>query len=545
MLGGLELVFPHITASAGATVTPRTGRWQDLAHWTPEQPVVCTYTVTSHDKTTVREYSLEIVEREDLGGVLEYFETDIDKSRTTFCAAIRRAGLEDLITGGDITCIVPDNDAWDIFLKSVDATSVSQVNPVLLKSVLQYLIFQGDHRLQHLTNENLEIETLANAPLWIRSNAANQIIINDNLEVLATLPVTVVEKDLWFENRVAAHVVSDFIIYKPIVATTDKYPDGYLPGIISLPVSDDSSIYGATAGVGTNYNTNSTGTQVIGRNGNTRYGVYKFPLTDVWFKDNIESATMVLRIYNIGGYATGSSCTLRAHELPFTGWNEETVTWTIVNAGITPVVLPTTERPVVELPLINEVSFVSKGVTWDEFQANPQYVNIDMTDIVKEYYAEGKTHLAVLTSDYSVNTTTANSALRFCDNTVIGYHTPIVLMGPQTPSALTLVRNNPVALSDGMATLDPDIHFAMTGPAVPDEYEYKDVNIIYEVKNLLGGIVTFYNVPLKVGERFTQAEMSAGVVKYLLAQGASGSLVLSVHDYLDRKYDDDLTIILQ
>jgi len=216
LLSKLDLVFPHFTASVGATVDSRSGRWQDFAHWSSANPIVCSYKVTSHDKTAERTWQVEIVEKEVLGDMLEYFETDADNSRTIFCEAVRRAGLENLIAEGDITCIVPNNNAWNTFLESSGVTSVDQLEPDALKSVLQYFIFAGDHRSRNLNSNNIQVTTLAGDPLWIRINAANQVIINDNVEELATPMVTAVEQDLWFENRVAAHVVSEFVVYKPI-----------------------------------------------------------------------------------------------------------------------------------------------------------------------------------------------------------------------------------------------------------------------------------------------------------------------------------------
>jgi len=216
LLSKLDLVIPYFTASLGATVDSRSGRWKDFSHWSSANPIVCSYKVASHDKTAVRTWNVEIAEKLVLGEMLEYFETDADDSRTIFCEAVRRAGLEDVIAEGDITCIVPNNDAWNKFMESAGVTSVSQVEPDELKSILQYFIFAGDHRSRNLNIENVQATTLAGDPLWIRINAANRVIVNDNIEELATPMVTTVEQDLWFENRVAAHVVSEFIVYKPL-----------------------------------------------------------------------------------------------------------------------------------------------------------------------------------------------------------------------------------------------------------------------------------------------------------------------------------------
>lgn len=476
--------------------------------------------------------------------LLEHFENNYDKSCTMYCQAIRIAGLQEEIEIGGMTCVVPNNTAFSSFLASVGVTSLEEMNPVLLRSLMLYLIFPGDFRAVTMTpDENYHCESLSGDPIFIKRFPSNtdkyRIVINDNSEELASSIVTVMQQDYMFKNQVVAQVVPEFIIFKPKVEVTEEKPKDYEnpnAATATLTVTDDCSIY--QGGAGTVYNNSSSGIQVVARSGQVRHGLFKFPLTDINFKEDIVSATLVTRVNNVAGYSIGEDCILQFREFPYSGWVETKATWTNIRGSYAN---PIARAPVV----INSTSFRAISLTAADWVTTPVYVRTDITSSINKYYMGDSTQISLLVEDMSANRTAAGTQIQLCDKDNKGHYTTIELIGP-FPSALTLVRNNPVIVSENVVSLDPDNHFAMGGPSVPDDYHYTDPNIIYAVKSApTDGILTLYGLPMSVNSRFTQAEMRAGVVKYLRTTGTSDSFTLKVFDYLGGLYASDLIVTVQ
>jgi hypothetical protein len=82
----------------------------------------------------------------------------------------------------------------------------------------------------------------------------------------------------------------------------------------------------------------------------------------------------------------------------------------------------------------------------------------------------------------------------------------------------------------------------MEGPAVSDGYNYANKNIIYMLDEAPAlGIITRFSIPLKRNDKFTQAEMAAGVIKYLKTGAGQDSFVIKAMDYLGGLYFADET----
>ena len=468
--------------------------------------------------------------------VLEHFENNYDKSCTMYCRAIRLAGLQETIESGGMTLVAPNNAAFASLLSLIGVESLEEINPAILRSLLLYLIFPGDFRSSTMTpDENYRSESLAGDPIFIKRSPTSsnkyRIVLNDNSEELSSGAVTVVQQDYLFKNQVVVQVVGSFITYIPRIAATQQKPSDYHnPPDVStaiLTVTEDASIY--QGGGGTGISTYGSGIQIVGRAGNQRIGLFKFPLNEISFKEDISSATLVNRIYNVVTYSIGEECTLQFRECQYNDWVKSQVTWHGFRESYA---TPQDRAPAV----IGRINFTVISLTASDWAAAPVDLRTDVTPTVSNYYLRDSAYLSIMVEDVSANYLSTGSNVQLCDKDNKQFSSTIELVGP-FPSAITLLRNNPVAVSDGVAVLNPDSHFAMAGPAVSDGYNYADRNIIYVVKTPpAGGILTVYGIPARANSRFTQAEMSAGVVKYLRTTGTSDSFGLKVLDYLGGLY---------
>ena len=471
--------------------------------------------------------------------LLEYFENDYP----LYCQAIRLAGLEEVIEAGGVTCVVPNNAAFYAFRNALGVSSLTAVNPLLLRSLMLYMILPGDYRSPEMTRgESYRIESLAGDPIFIERNAdTGRMWINADAQELAAGATATLQQDLLFKNQVVAQVVPSFVTFMPKVAKTEAIPESFVPTgeTVTLPVSDCVSIWGTdAAGGNANYVTSSNAGRVGMQNesfGSYSWMVFKYPLTSISFKDNIAAAKVINRVFNITGYELNYPCVIEFRELHFSAWEETTVTWDIIKG---PYNTPLDRAPVVA----GNAEFLSRGIG-NISTSNPFYIEADITGTLVKYYANDSTHLSLLVRDRTPDGMTSAYGFRLYENHVNVWPSTIELTG-QFFSAMTLQWNNPVALTNGMATLHPDHHFAMTGPAVDNGYHYTDANIIYQVKSVpAGGILTLYGFPAVAGSRFTQAEMRAGVVKYFSTTDGADDFTLLSFDYLGGA-GDELTITI-
>ena len=538
----LEEAVPVFTLSLGATANHNSGVMQNFL--TP-----ITYTITAHDGTP-RVWTVEIVE-EELGGMFHYFGNNTDDSRTIYCDAVRRAGLEDVIATGNVTCVVPNNSAWTPFLNSVGASSVEEVNPVVLKAIIQYLIFPGDYRAQTMTSgEKYRIPTLSGDPIWISRSPTEtdkyRVLINDNNTELASSPVTVQQQDYIFDNNVIAQVVDELVTYRLKVPVTEDIPDNVDNSQAkkdTLFITDDCHVYIAAAGRDNNYNNNQAMALISPRIANSeRVGLFKTKLKNIDFAEDIVKAEFTARVAFVVTYYGGLTCQIDFHKLRDVAWTESTATYSTMEGGLV--------YPLATSEFLASSTFFVPGtaglVPADAvFRDNPVYVKWDITGHILNAYqvaTNPDTHqLAFALYDNSERQKDTGTAIRLCmkdysTSTVPPFLSYVAMMGP-IPSKMTLRNNNVITPQDGTATLTPATSFAMEGPAVSDGYDYSDKNIIYTLKVLpMKGVLTKYSIPMKSMDNFTQAEMEAGMIKYLKTGAGADSFGVSATDYTTGMY---------
>ena len=488
--------------------------------------------------------------------LIEYFENSQDKSRTIFCAAVRRAGLVDEITGGNITCVVPNNGAWTSFLNVIGASSIDEVDPAVLRALIRYLVFPGDYRALTMTQgENVRVESLSGDPIWImRSPSTNdkyRMVINDNKNELASSAVVVYQQDYLFKDNVVAQVVQDFVTYQPKVLSTFKKPENFDDSEAkrdTLFVTDDCHIYRNSSAVNNNYNSNQAMALCARAASNSyRVGLFKIKLKPIDFAEDIIKAEFTGRIAYVATYDAGAECQIDFHSLGNVNWTESTATYNSVD--------PALQYPVTTSNYLTSATFTVPGAYTSEtacqqmFQKDTTLVNWDITGhIMNAYEAAGEnadTPLAFALYDNSQGYDDAGTTIRLCmkdylqNTNVHSFLSYVAITGP-LPSNLRLRNNNVVVVRNEMVALTPDVSFAMEGPAYNDGYNYANHNIVYILKSLPAqGILTKYSIPMKRNEKFTQAEMAAGVIKYLKKGSGQDSFAVSATDYLGGIYYAD------
>ena len=468
--------------------------------------------------------------------VLEHFENNYNKDLTMYCRAIRHAGLQETIESGGMTLVAPVNLAFNDLLAQFEVESIEEINPVVLRSLLLYLIFPGDYRAVTMTpDEDYRCVSLAGDPIHIKraptTSNKYRVVINDTNELASGL-VTVSQQDYVFKDQVVVQVVGTFITYMPPVLATQRRPDSFvLPEDVStatLTVTDDCSVYQGN----TIQSYNGATMQVTGRTGQFRYGFFKFPLDDIDFKDDISSATLVTRIYNVITYSIGEQCTVEFREFHFSDWQEASASWDIMRGPY--------DSPIERAPIVIErTNFTVFSTSGEDWLLYPDNLRTDVSASISNYYMRDSTHFSVLVADISANVAAAGTQIQFCTRNAAvtnnRFYSHIELMGA-FPSEMVLMRNNPVVVTDGVATLDPEIHFSM-GNRTGAAYPISDRNTIFVMKTPpANGFLTIYGIPAKVNSRFTQAQMRAGVVKYLRTTNTSDSFELKALDYLGGMY---------
>ena len=479
--------------------------------------------------------------------LLAHFENDFYQDCTMHCQAIRLVGLKDVIEAGGVTCVVMNNTAFNTLLSLLRASSLEEANPVLLRELLLYLIFPGDYRALNMTpGESYRIESLSGDPIFIKRSPGGgdkyRMMINDNRVELASSPAEVRSQDFLFKNQVVAQVVTDFVFYKPIVDQTDEKPEGYenpnMP-TATLTVSEDTFLSEMAAYRDAPQNNNSYGIRMSATTNNHRNTLLKFPLDPISFKEDIYKAKLVTRVASINGYTFGEECIFQVREF-HNNWTELEATWNSIRKVKN---FPVELAPII----INNTAFIVESNDASYYLENPTFLYTDITPSVIKHYKNDSTHINLFLEDISAGRALSAHAINLCDKDRFRYLSTIELTG-SGPSELTLVRNNPAVVSNGKVKFNPDIHFAMVGPEVSDEgLNYKDANIIYTASRLpTNGILTVYGIPMAEYSRFSQADMRAGVVKYLrTGSGTSDSFTFKVYDYVGGVYGDELTISIQ
>ena len=142
--------------------------------------------------------------------------TDIasqQESLSTLVAALQATGLDAALTGdGPFTVLAPNNDAFDAFLASINATSLDDIPLDLLTNVLLNHVIIGDLESSSLSNGYANTQAVSDA-----SNTNMSIYINTENGVTFNGVSNVITSDVTATNGVV-HVV-DAVIGLPSIVT--------------------------------------------------------------------------------------------------------------------------------------------------------------------------------------------------------------------------------------------------------------------------------------------------------------------------------------
>lgn len=106
-------------------------------------------------------------------------------------------------------------------------------------------------------------------------------------------------------------------------------------------------------------------------------------------------------------------------------------------------------------------------------------------------------------------------------------------------SELQLDHNQQIKGSAGSIITLTKVHLQMSaGPNA--QYTYNDNNIIFIIEHLpANGTLVRNGLPMTKSARFTQAELAAGIVKYIHnGQGTTDTFILKVQDYTGGVYTE-------
>ena len=177
------------------------------------------------------------------------------------------------------------------------------------------------------------------------------------------------------------------------------------------------------------------------------------------------------------------------------------------------------------------------------FALIPESLTATMIRAYETAANDGSTPITLGLFDETSDPAVASSEIRVCTKDCTTSNTVkdtarIYLIGP-TNSFMRILNNLPVTTTDGTAVLTPETSFAMQGPETPNEYTYSSNNIIYSmVKAPEKGVVTRFGIPVLKNGKFTQAEMEAGVVKYLKDGDGQDTFEIKAGDYIGGVYYD-------
>lgn len=470
----------------------------------------CDYLIKDYKLDTNPDY-LESVE------LLQYIEQGNDTTLTLYWEAIRYANLEEFVSAGGQTRIVPTNDAIRTVLLTAGVSSVQELSPNVVKGLFSYLTIPGTYRSIDLeADQTIEDQTLSGDSLYLTRSVAGsdryRLYVNE-VSHLATVPIPVIRQDYLFKDGIA-HVVDIFPVYQKTVALTDSVPDGVDYSSAqkdTLWISEDSNVYfGSKDG-----NYDGKVHQLVARS-LLRYTFFKFNLTPIDYVDDLASARLNLFVNKISGSNYVPSCGVYETS---TEWDETTLTWN--------------NKP----DFGQEVSVFDLALDWN---------STNITQFILNSYKTEKTEISVGLQALNGAEITSSSVQIRNSEASDGIYKPFISLRSAIPSELQLVGVAPVVVeSNGITSLSKE-NIAMSGPEEP--YHYTDNNIIYVLIDVPEqGTLTRNGLPLTKYGRFTQEELAVGAIKYVHDGNGSDSFRLKVQDYIGGVYSEliDMTVTVQ
>lgn len=446
--------------------------------------------------------------------LLEYIEQRRDTTLTLYAEAIKYANLQENISGGNKTRIVPTNNAIRTVLLSAGVSRIQDLSPNVVKGLFSYLTISGVYKSVDLEDgQTITEKTETGDMLYLTRNISGsdryRLFVNKSSE-LATPPIDVIRQDYVFMDGIA-HVVDYFPIYQQSIKPTDPVPDGVDYSNAkkdTLWVTGETHAY--TASKGTNYN--AAVNQLVSRSGQLRYTFLKFNLTPIDYADELTSAKLNFFVNTING----------SNFIPFCGiyetdgnWDAATLNWNT--------------KP----EFGQEVATAELALNWN---------SANITGYIQNSYKNDKA-VASFGLQLLNGANVTSSSVQIRNSEVSGgiYKQYISLMGA-IPSEIQLNSTSPLAVGSNSIAVLTKNHVSMSGPST--KYRYTDNNIIYVLTIVPGhGTLTKYGLPMVKYTQFTQEELSNGAIKYVHnGTGGNDTFQLKAQDYIGGVFHNLLQI---
>lgn len=453
--------------------------------------------------------------------LLQYLEEGNDSNLTLYLEAIKYAGLEEQVSAGNRTRIIPTNNAIKKVLSSAGVEQISQLSKGVVRNLFTYLTFDGVYRSITM-NVDQSIKGISDSgePIFLtRKEGVNDkflLYVNDNKEI-GEQSIAVIRQDYLFKDG-AAHVVDQLPLYLIKVKGTDPMPDNVdhsQAPVYNLPVIEDANVYHGSSN--TNYNGYNKLNYLCNRASRYRYSFFKFALADIDFIDNLFSAKLCFNVKDIKG-AFIPSCAVYATA---NDWTETTLNYN--------------NRPAFE----QELSISDLSIGWNE---------VNITQHIQNAYHHSETNvsfgLKVLNGE-SISTSQVEIYPREISSTNLDNspNASYISLQGAVDSELQLDHNQLIkGKANGIIALTKDQLQMSASPNA--KYNYEDQNIIFVIKQLpTNGTLVRNGLPMTQSAQFTQAEIAAGTMKYIHnGQGSTDSFTLKVQDYTGGVYSTQISV---
>ena len=449
--------------------------------------------------------------------MLQYIEEGYDSTLTIYYEAVKYAGIESQIAKGKQTRIVPTNNAMRNLLTSIGATKISDISPNVLKNLFTYLIIPEEFRSLTIKPDIVNVyKTLSGDSLFVTRNSAH----NDPYRMFINSPegfipasVQIMKQDYVFKDGIM-QVVEMFPVYRRNVLIPDPTPEGVDYSSAqkdTILISEDTQVY--MANKTRNYGDNFI-LQLCPRPGQVRYSYMKFDTKPISFLDDLVSARLNFYVSRIVG----------ASYVPLCGFYEVSTDWEEYTMDFN-------TRPAFGA----EIATKSLVLVWNR---------VDFTSFVKGVYEKQQQSAAFgLALLNGADITGSIVDIRHREHAT---HGPYISLMSAITSELRLDVSLPVTINatNEIAILTKD-NLSMSGES--SIYNYSDKNIIYVLATPPeNGTLTYYGLPLRRNNRFTQHDLAAGAIKYIgNDMVVNDSFVLKAQDYIGGVYPELIEVLVR
>lgn len=493
--------------------------------------------------------------------IIDYCESPVAYQMASYGKAMRLAGMEDVLAQGNLTCVIPSDEAFAAFVNEAGYESFDEVPAAVWRDLLMYLIFPGEHYCLNMEpGEVRTVNSLRGEPISImRSENEKSYAMSINGE--NDLPKIAVEsQDYRFKNNIVGQLVKIMPYYKPItVPQPAATPEDYVSNgeTMTIPVSEDTWVYTYDTNKVKNFNGDKNGIRVRNSSGNYAFAVIRFRIPENKLMEDLVLAKVCMTIYKFDYYydTAGRDVTLSLHDInekAYNNWSEETATWNSLCVNTVKeykYLIKTDGKGITKTNTfwVGSSPFVS-GVTL------PYVVEIPMTSSIKTHYetgakdADGNVIVDYVIYDQKHGRGEKGLGIYIHDKDYFKNGPTLVLKGPEA-SKLTIGANNPLVTEGSATPFTPEVLVINTPDATanPDGYDYSPQNIILQVaEEPANGTLTRYGVPVHKNQSFTYYEMANGFVKYVRgAEAQPDSFKVKVLDYLDCMILDPVVVTVQ